>query len=78
MFEQSGKRIIMIELSHTSDVHPWVYIQGTKFHSSACNFECILERTSTVFFPKHTCTVGRVLWEELLEEVILYITPICS
>ena len=42
---------------------------GQKFHSPAHNYKWNLERTSR--------PVGRVLWEELLEEVILHITPLC-
>ena len=34
------------------------------------------ERTSNS--SQSTCPVGRVLWKELLEEVILHITPLCS
>ena len=35
-----------------------------------------LERTSNS--SQSTRPVGRVLWEELLEEVRLHITPLCS
>ena len=28
--------------------------------------------------PHSSCPVGQVLWNELLEEVILHITPLCS
>ena len=28
--------------------------------------------------PHRSCPVGRVLWDELLEQVILHITPSCS
>ena len=51
-------------------------IRGQKFHSSACNYECNLERTSNS--SQSTRPTGRVLWEELLKEVILHIPPICS
>ena len=50
--------------------------RGQKFHSSACNYERNLERMSNS--SKSTRPVGRVLLEELLEEVILHITPLCS
>ena len=30
------------------------------------------------YSSKSTCPVGRVLWEESLEEVILHSTPLCS
>ena len=43
-----------------------------KFHSSACNYECNLEKTSNS--SQSTCPVGRVLWEELLVEVTLHIS----
>ena len=36
----------------------------------------ILERTSKS--SQSTRPVGRVLWEDLLKEVILHITPLCS
>ena len=35
-----------------------------------------LERTSSSSQSTHP--VGQVLWEELLEDVILHITPLCS
>ena len=44
--------------------------QGTKVPLVTCNSERNLGRTSNA--------VGRVLWEELLVEVILHITPLCS
>ena len=50
--------------------------RGQKFHSSARNYEGNLERTSNS--SQSTRPVGRVLWEELLEEVKLHITPLCS
>ena len=46
--------------------------QGTK----ACNYYSNLERMSNS--SGSTYPVGRVLWEELLNEVILHITPLCS
>ena len=45
---------------------------GQKFHSSASNYEWNLEKTSNSSQSTHP--VGRVLWKELLEEVILHIT----
>ena len=36
----------------------------------------VLERTSNS--SPSTRPTGRVLWEELLEEVVLHITPLCS
>ena len=50
--------------------------RGQKFHLSARNYELNLERTSTS--SQSTRPVGRVLWEELLKEVVLHITPLCS
>ena len=50
--------------------------RGQKFHSSACNYERNLEKMSNSF--QSTRPAGRVLWEELLEEVILHIAPLCS
>ena len=50
--------------------------QGTKFHSSARNYEWNLENTS--LSSQSTRPVRWVLWEELLEEVILHFTPLCS
>ena len=50
--------------------------RGKNFHSSACNYERNLERmsnSSQSFRP-----VGRVLWQEKLEAVVLHITPLCS
>ena len=51
-------------------------IRGQKFHSSARIYERNLERTSNS--PHSSRPVGRVLWDELLEEIILHIIPICS
>ena len=51
-------------------------LRGQKFHSVARNYERNLERMSNSSLS--TRPVGRVLWEELLEEVILHITPLCS
>ena len=50
--------------------------QGTKFHLYARNYKLNLERMSNSF--QSTRPIGRVLWIELLEEVILHITPLCS
>ena len=50
--------------------------RGQRFHSSARNYEGNLERTSNS--SQSTRPIGRVLWEELLKEVILHITPLCS
>ena len=51
-------------------------VRGQKLHSSACNYEWNLERTSNS--SQSTRPVGKVLWEELLDEVIINITPLCS
>ena len=48
-------------------------IRGQKFHSSARNYERNLERTSN---SSHRPS-GRVLWEELPEEVMSHIIPLC-
>ena len=53
----------------------YLYGQG-KFHLSAHNYEGSLERMSNSSQSTHP--VGQVLWKELLEEVILHITPLCS
>ena len=50
--------------------------RGQKFHLSTHNYELNLEWMSNS--SQSTRPVGRVLWEELLEEVILHITPLCS
>ena len=50
--------------------------RGQKIHSSARDYEWNLERTSNS--SQSTRPVGRVLWEEYMEEVVLYITPLCS
>ena len=50
--------------------------RGQKFHLSARNYEGNLDRTSNS--SQSTCLTGRVLWEELREEVLLHITPLCS
>ena len=50
--------------------------RGQTFHSSTCNYKWNLERTSNS--SQSTRPVGLVLWEELLEEVKLHITPFCS
>ena len=42
---------------------------GDKNHSSTRNYE---------LNPVELNPVGLVLWEELLEDVILHITPLCS
>ena len=47
-----------------------------KFHSPARSYEWKLERTSN--FPHSSRPVGPVLWDELIEEVILHITPLWS
>ena len=49
---------------------------GQKFHSSVRNYERHLEKTSNS--SQSPCPVGRELWEELLEEVILHNTFLCS
>ena len=51
-------------------------MHGQNFHWSARNYKCNLERMSNS--SKSTRPVGRVLWEELFEELILHITPLCS
>ena len=43
--------------------------------NSTRNYERNLERTS--YSSQSTRPVGRVLWEELLKEVILHITHLC-
>ena len=50
--------------------------RGQKFQSSARNYEWNLERMSNS--SQSTSPAGWVLWEELFEEVILHITPLCS
>ena len=50
--------------------------RGQKIHSSTCNYEGNLERTSNS--SKSSRPVVPVLWEELLKGVILHITPLCS
>ena len=50
--------------------------RGQIFYLSALDYEWNLERMSNS--SKSTRPVGRGLWEELLEEVILHITPLCS
>ena len=47
-----------------------VLLQGTKFHSSARNYEWNLERTCNSSQSTHP--VGRVFWEELLGRHITY------
>ena len=47
-----------------------------KLHSSAHNYEWNLERMSNS--SQSTLSVGRVLYKDLLEEVILHIAPLCS
>ena len=49
---------------------------GKKFHSSARNYGGNLERTSNSSLS--TGLVGRELWDELIEQFLLYITPLCS
>ena len=49
--------------------------RGQKFHSSARNYEWNQERSNS---SKSTRPVGQVLWEELLEGVIIHITPLGS
>ena len=49
--------------------------RGQKFHSSARNYEGNLESMSNS--SQSTRPVGPVLLEELLEGVILQITPLC-
>ena len=49
--------------------------RGQKFHLSARYYKSNLERMSNS--SQSTRPTGRVLWEELLEEVILHITPLC-
>ena len=53
-----------------------VKLRGQRFNSSARSYEWNLERTSNS--PNSSCPVGWVLWDELLKEVILHITPLCS
>ena len=48
---------------------------GQKLHSSARDYEWNLERQSDSSQSTHPTGV---LWEELLKEVILHITPLCS
>ena len=50
--------------------------RGQKYLSSAHNYKWNLERKSNS--SKSTRTTGWVLWEELLKEVILHITPLSS
>ena len=50
--------------------------RGQKFHSSARNYERNQERMSNSSQSTHP--TRRVFWEELLWEVILQITPLCS
>ena len=50
--------------------------RGQKFNLSSRNYEWNLERMS--ISSQSTCPTGQVLWEELLQEVILLITPLCS
>ena len=50
--------------------------RGQIFHSSALNYEWNLGRTSNSSQSTHP--VGQVLCKELLEEVILHITPLRS
>ena len=50
--------------------------RGQKFHSSARNYEWNLERMRNSSQSTHP--TGQVLWEKLLVEVILHITPLCS
>ena len=50
--------------------------RGQKFHSSAHTYEWNLERTSNS--SQSTRPIGRVLWKELLEDVIFHITLLCS
>ena len=52
----------------------YILIRGQKFHPLAFNYERYLERTSNS--SQSTPTVGQVLWGELLEGVILHITPL--
>ena len=54
-----------------------IHVQGTKNSTHPLgNFGYNLERMSN--YSQGTRPVGRVLWEELLEEVILHITHLCS
>ena len=52
--------------------------QGTKIPlvCSYLNYKCNLERTSNS--PHSSRPVGRVLWDEFYEVVILHVTPLCS
>ena len=59
--------------SHPQNTELGRLYRGQKFHSSACNYEQNLERTSNS--SQSTRPAGRVLWEELLKEVILHISP---
>ena len=47
---------------------------GAGYKNSTC--PRTLERKSNSF--QNTHPVGQVLWEELREEIILHITPLCS
>ena len=69
-------RLHILHISHNCNIKIDLSKQGTTFHSSAHNYEWNLERMSNS--SQSTPPVGRVLWKELLEEVKLHITPICS
>ena len=90
LYPQFSMRIDIPEIKTESSFHSGVNVsktnnkimerfniyRGQKFHPSARNYEWNLERTSNS--PQSTCPEGTVLWEELLGEVILHITPLCS
>ena len=81
-FSQKSMKILLILISawKLSDhlIIKWYlsHLRAQKLYSSARNYEWNLERMSNS--SQSTRPVGRVLLEEILEEVILHITPLCS